>query len=80
MTHTGTDGCWATLRRQALLKESCVVHALDLRGHGATRTARDEDLSMDTLVQDTLAVVARLVPDGTESDEQQPQIVLVGHR
>ncbi|TYZ60009.1 hypothetical protein PybrP1_002200 [[Pythium] brassicae (nom. inval.)] len=63
----------------ALLKEHCVVHAFDLRGHGATHTARDEDLSMGTLVQDTLAVVARLVPteSGDDSEAEQPQIVLL---
>lgn len=64
---------------QTLLKAHCVVHALDLRGHGATHTARDEDLSIDTLVHDTLAVIPRLVPSDSE-DNEPPQIVLVGHR
>jgi protein phosphatase methylesterase 1 len=69
----------------AMLKESCTVHAFDLRGHGQTHTTHDDDLSMETLVQDTLHVLERVIPptvakeDG-EHETENPQTIIVGHR
>lgn len=63
---------------QALLKAHYVVHAIDFRGHGASHTSGDADLSIDTLVQDMVAVIARIIPESSEAEK--PQTVIVGHR
>ncbi|CAH0517430.1 unnamed protein product [Peronospora belbahrii] len=78
--YTSMTWCLVTM----ILKESCRVHAFDLRGHGQTRTSDDTNLSMDTLVQDTLHVIEHVLPpmamkmDG-ETELQNPQTILVGH-
>lgn len=46
---------------------------------GLTATAQDDDLSMSTLVQDTIDVLARIIPEATEGNDR-PQTVIVGHR
>ncbi|GMF14837.1 unnamed protein product [Phytophthora fragariaefolia] len=67
-----------------MLKETCTVHAFDLRGHGQTHTTQDDDLSIDTLVQDSLHVLDRVIPptvpktDGALEPEN-PQTIIVGH-
>jgi hypothetical protein len=55
-----------------------VSDVLDMTRVGKTQTANDSDLSMETLVQDTISVMERVLPasDGTD----KPQTVLVGHR
>ncbi|KAG7395939.1 Protein phosphatase methylesterase 1 [Phytophthora boehmeriae] len=71
----------------ALLKENYTVHAFDLRGHGQTHTSQDDDLAMETLVQDTLQVLDRVLPptisahDKADGDAtiENPQTVIVGH-
>ncbi|KAL4160971.1 hypothetical protein PRNP1_001528 [Phytophthora ramorum] len=68
----------------AMLKESCTVHAFDLRGHGQTRTTRDDDLSMTTLVEDTLHILGRVIPPTAPKtdaapDPENPQTIIVGH-
>lgn len=67
---------------QALLKANYVVHAIDLRGHGATQTSNDADLSIETLVEDMIAVIARIVPESEAAGDasEAPQTVIVGHR
>lgn len=52
---------------------------------GKTRTSNDSDLSMETLVQDTISVMERVLPPVPASDNgisaaDKPQTVLVGHR
>ncbi|CAI5469994.1 unnamed protein product [Closterium sp. Yama58-4] len=49
------------------------VVAMDMRGHGATRTANDLDLSAQTLVEDVAGVARKLFGDSP------PAIVLLGH-
>ncbi|CAI5504693.1 unnamed protein product [Closterium sp. Naga37s-1] len=49
------------------------VVAVDMRGHGATRTANDLDLSAQTLVEDVAGVARKLFGDSP------PAIVLLGH-
>jgi len=53
--------------------ENFRVDAMDLRGHGSTRTADDRDLSLDTMAKDVADVCARLYRD------DDVQVVLVGH-
>ncbi|KAI9909516.1 hypothetical protein PsorP6_014725 [Peronosclerospora sorghi] len=78
--YTSMTWCLVT----ALLKETCTVHAFDLRGHGQTRTSLDSDLSIATLVQDTLHVLNYVIPArGAQVDEgadaETPQTIIVGH-
>ncbi|KAF1779878.1 Alpha/Beta hydrolase fold [Phytophthora cactorum] len=53
-------------------------------GHGQTHTAQDDDLSIVTLVQDTLHVLDHVIPpmapktDGA-ADPENPQTIIVGH-
>lgn len=58
------------------------MHAIDFRGHGATRTSNDADLSIDTLVQDMVAVIAQIIPEqpAESADAEKPQTVIIGHR
>ena len=61
------------------------MYAFDLRGHGQTHTSVDVDLSIDTLVVDTLQVMELLTPpmaleeDGN-ADLENSQTIIVGHR
>lgn len=52
--------------------------ALDATRVGKTQTANDSDLSMETLVQDTIGVMERVLP--ASDGEDKPQTVVVGHR
>jgi protein phosphatase methylesterase 1 len=60
------------LAAQAIKRKARVV-AFDFRGHGATVTTDDGDLSRDRLVGDVVRVVAALYGDAV------PPLVLVGH-
>ncbi|GAB9469794.1 hypothetical protein Gpo141_00007061 [Globisporangium polare] len=75
--YTSMTWCLVT----ALLKEHYVVHAIDFRGHGATRTSSDADLAIDTLVQDMVDVIAQIIPEPSaeSSEAEKPQTVIVGH-
>ncbi|KAG2899092.1 hypothetical protein PC116_g16928 [Phytophthora cactorum] len=78
--YTSMTWCLVT----AMLKKTCTLHAFDLRGHGQTHTAQDDDLSIVTLVQDTLHVLDHVIPpmapktDGA-ADPENPQTIIVGH-
>ncbi|EEY62129.1 protein phosphatase methylesterase, putative [Phytophthora infestans T30-4] len=78
--YTSMTWCLVT----AMLKETCTLYAFDLRGHGQTNTTHDDDLSINTLVQDTLSVLDHVIPpmtlktDGV-ADPDNPQTILVGH-
>nr|CAG4637085.1 EOG090X07NZ [Ceriodaphnia reticulata]SVE72988.1 EOG090X07NZ [Ceriodaphnia reticulata] len=52
---------------------SCQVLAMDMRGHGDSKTNNDENLSSETQADDVVAVVKHIF--GTDP----PPIVLVGH-
>uniref|UniRef100_M4BIV9 protein phosphatase methylesterase-1 n=1 Tax=Hyaloperonospora arabidopsidis (strain Emoy2) TaxID=559515 RepID=M4BIV9_HYAAE len=75
---------WFCSMVEAMLKETCRVYAFDLRGHGQTHTSVDVDLSIDTLVVDTLQVMELLIPpmaleeDGN-ADLENSQTIIVGH-
>ncbi|CAI5743500.1 unnamed protein product [Peronospora destructor] len=79
--YTSMTWCLVT----AILKNTCTVYAFDLRGHGQTNTSVDDDLSMGTLVQDTLDILEHVVPpmaskveDG-DTESEIPQTIIVGH-
>ncbi|KAJ0405786.1 hypothetical protein P43SY_003636 [Pythium insidiosum] len=75
--YTSMTWCLVT----ALLKNYFTIHTIDLRGHGATRTANDDDLSIATLVQDVVDVLAAVLPpvDDQADASERPQTVLAGH-
>eukprot|EP01063_Lacrimia_lanifica_P040030 TRINITY_DN8953_c0_g1_i1.p1 TRINITY_DN8953_c0_g1~~TRINITY_DN8953_c0_g1_i1.p1 ORF type:complete len:338 (+),score=115.08 TRINITY_DN8953_c0_g1_i1:106-1119(+) len=54
------------------LKEHANVVAFDLRGHGATACADDTDLSSERLVEDTVALIHKVVAPGQK-------LFLMGH-
>lgn len=61
------------------------MHAFDLRGHGQTHTTQDDDLSIETLVQDTLNVLDHVIPPTVPKTDdapepESPQTIIVGHR
>jgi protein phosphatase methylesterase 1 len=51
----------------------CQVIAIDLRGHGNTKSNDDSDLSLDTLAEDVVEVLNKLFGDS------EPPVILVGH-
>ncbi|XP_046917912.2 protein phosphatase methylesterase 1 [Dermatophagoides farinae] len=57
------------------LVEICHVRimAIDIRGHGSTRSANDEDLSIATMVNDIIQVLLKMF------DESMPELILMGH-
>lgn len=53
----------------------CQVVAIDLRGHGDSKTENDLDLSADTLAKDVGKIVGKLY----EEVDSPPPILMVGH-
>ncbi|XP_074621050.1 protein phosphatase methylesterase 1-like isoform X1 [Acropora palmata] len=53
----------------------CQVVAIDLRGHGDSKTENDLDLSADTLAKDVGEIVGKLY----EEVDSPPPILMVGH-
>lgn len=51
----------------------CQCIAIDLRGHGDSQTADEEDLSAETLATDVAKVLEALYP------ENPPQMMIIGH-
>ena len=75
---------WALMARHLVghLKAGCRVAAMDLRGHGATRTTDDSDFSAARLVADVVAVTRQLYgrgEGGGPEDGPPPRVILVGH-
>ena len=56
----------------ARLKQHCSLIAIDLRGHGGTKTPKETELPMSTLVSDVLAVLQEIL-------QQPTKLVVVGH-
>ena len=52
---------------------SCQVLAIDLRGHGDTKTQHEESLSAETQADDVVAVVKQLFGSDV------PPVILIGH-
>ncbi|KAL1455077.1 hypothetical protein WDU94_009197 [Cyamophila willieti] len=66
---------WAVFAKEIIQKAKLRVIAIDLRGHGDTHTAIEEDMSMDTLVKDICQCVEELF----KNDPVTPNIILMGH-
>ncbi|KAK4299029.1 hypothetical protein Pmani_028665 [Petrolisthes manimaculis] len=64
---------WSLLAEHVVEMVECQMVAVDLRGHGDTRTSDDTDLSAETLASDLGRVVEALY------GVQQPPCVLIGH-
>jgi protein phosphatase methylesterase 1 len=64
---------WALVA--ALVKKEYNVVAFDFRGHGQSKFDHSDDLSADTLVNDTIQLLNTLYNDSPTS----PSIILVGH-
>lgn len=62
---------WAEFTKCIMTMVVCRVMAIDLRGHGDTIVADEEDLSVDTLAADVAAIV--------EAAADNNPIILVGH-
>lgn len=60
-----TGMSWAPVA--ALVKRDCCVLAPDLRGHGLTTSADDQDLSLDTLTHDVMSLLAEIFTSGALS-------------
>ncbi|XP_043281300.1 protein phosphatase methylesterase 1 [Venturia canescens] len=73
LLHGGGYGAltWAEFTKSIMTMVVCKVMAIDLRGHGDSRTTSDEDLQVDTLAKDVAAVI--------ESAAPHDSIILVGH-
>ncbi|XP_065885258.1 protein phosphatase methylesterase 1-like isoform X2 [Dysidea avara] len=69
--HSAFSWCLFTSALMRLCE--CQVVAMDIRGHGSTMTAAEDDLSIDTLIRDVEAVVTGLY--GNEA----PPLILMGH-
>ncbi|RZC41571.1 protein phosphatase methylesterase 1 [Asbolus verrucosus] len=64
---------WALFAVEITNTIECQVIAIDLRGHGNTKTNDDNDLSLDTLAEDVIDVLNNLF------DSSELSIVLIGH-
>ena len=53
---------------------SCQVLAIDLRGHGESKTHNEENLSAETQADDIVTVIKQMF------GSDPPPIVLIGHR
>jgi len=64
---------WSTFVKSIHELVHVKVVAIDIRGHGSTETANDDDLSIETLAHDVGLVIQKLVVD------DETRIVLMGH-
>ena len=69
---------WSLLASDLTSRVACRVVAPDLRGHGRTATADEEDLSAETMASDVCALVEKLQREDEEERKGSP-VVLVGH-
>lgn len=65
---------WAIFVKHLTQLCYCKVAAIDLRGHGATVTTNDDDLSADTMASDVAQICASLL-----GNDNNTPIILVGH-
>jgi len=66
---------WALCAHQIRLESKCEVIAFDSRGHGATRTSDDTNMSLETFVNDAIDLISTLFNDFSSGRK----IILVGH-
>lgn len=68
---------WAVFVKSLLETCHCKVAAIDLRGHGSSKTDDDEDLSIKTLSTDVGHIYQFLLKE--KIGENEPAVVLMGH-
>ena len=66
---------WAVLSKAVTGLVRCQCIALDIRGHGETRTTDENDLRMEVLTKDVCQILHKLYPE----ENQAPPIFLIGH-
>lgn len=64
---------WALFSKEITKLMVCQVLVLDLRGHGKSKTASEDDFSLNSFAQDIVSAIKELYPKG------HPAITLVGH-
>ncbi|KAI1289779.1 Protein phosphatase methylesterase 1 [Halotydeus destructor] len=67
---------WSLFAKNICRLCHCKIAAIDLRGHGSTRTNNDDDLSASTLAHDVGYTIKALL---AEEEDSEPPIVLIGH-
>ena len=65
---------WAVLSKTVTNLIQCQCIAMDIRGHGETKTIDENDLRIETITNDVCQILHHLFPD-----EQKPPIFLLGH-
>ncbi|XP_017771496.1 PREDICTED: protein phosphatase methylesterase 1 [Nicrophorus vespilloides] len=65
---------WALFARDVSTKIDCQLLAIDLRGHGKTKTDKEYDLSLEQLSEDVLQVIQSIYAGAA-----MPKIILIGH-
>jgi protein phosphatase methylesterase 1 len=65
---------WAVLSKTVTELVRCQCVAIDIRGHGETRTTDESDLRIEVLTNDVSQILHHLY-----SEENKPPIFLIGH-
>lgn len=65
---------WAILSKTVTNLVRCQCVAIDIRGHGETKTPDEHDLSIDILTNDICQVLRQLY-----NNDNKPSIFLIGH-
>ncbi|GMR44377.1 hypothetical protein PMAYCL1PPCAC_14572 [Pristionchus mayeri] len=69
---------WACLATELFARCECRCVAPDLRGHGLSKCANEEDLSVEQQIKDIVAIVSRLFPSSS-GDAAPVPVIVVGH-
>ncbi|KAL7292364.1 hypothetical protein TKK_0013966 [Trichogramma kaykai] len=62
---------WAQFTKAVTALVTCQIMAIDLRGHGSSKTKKDDDLSINTLANDVVHILEAI-------SENRP-IIMIGH-
>ena len=65
---------WAVLSKTITNLIRCQCLAMDIRGHGESKTTDETDLTMETMTNDVCQILHHLFPD-----DDRPPIFLIGH-
>jgi protein phosphatase methylesterase 1 len=65
---------WAVLSKAVTNLVQCQCIAIDIRGHGETKTTDENDLSIETLTNDVCQILHHLY-----QEDNRPAIFLIGH-
>lgn len=65
---------WALMSKAVTALVRCQCIAIDIRGHGDTKTTDDGDLSIETLTNDICQILRSLF-----NEDNKPPIFLIGH-